>query len=68
MIYSSYLEDELGLPVLNDESVENLGQTFLELDVDDGTDDGDDLTAGQLGGRGRRSSILTVLLKQLYED
>ena len=42
-MYEGYLQDELGLPVLDDECVEDLGQSLLELDVHDGTNNGDNL-------------------------
>ena len=42
-----HLQDELGLPVLHAQRVQDLRQTVLELDVDDGSDNGYDLTLGQ---------------------
>ena len=38
-----HLEDQLGLPLLDDEGVEDLGEALLELDVHDGADDRHDL-------------------------
>jgi hypothetical protein len=42
-----HLQDELGLPVLYAQRVQDLGQTILELNVDNGTDNGDDLALRQ---------------------
>ena len=54
------LQDQLGLAVLDNEGVEDFGQALVELDVNDSTDDGDDLALGK-GGGGRGSGILSVL-------
>merc|ERR1739844_611711 len=41
------LQDELGCPVLDLESVEDLREAIFELDVNNGSDDGDNLPLGQ---------------------
>jgi hypothetical protein len=48
-----HLQDELGLPVLHAQRVQDLREAVLELDVDDGSDDGDHLALRQALGRGR---------------
>ena len=55
-----HLQDQLGLAVLDNEGVEDFGQALVKLDVNDSTDDGDDLALGK-GGGGRGSGILSVL-------
>merc|ERR1712141_970685 len=50
------LQDELGCPVLDLESVEDLREAIFELDVNNGSDDGDNLPLGQSGSsRGGRA-------------
>merc|ERR1719423_488704 len=41
------LQDELGLTVLDLEGIENLWESFIELDVNDGTNDGDNFSLGK---------------------
>ena len=57
-MYEGYLQDELGLPVLDDESVEDLGQSLLELDVHDGTNNGDNL--------GEQSVVIAYTFRDIH--
>lgn len=47
-----HLQDEAGFPAGHVQGVQDLGESILELDVDDGTDDGQNLAlvGGGLGG------------------
>ena len=42
----THLEDQLGIVVLDHQGVEDGGQSLVELDVNNGTDDRDDLAGG----------------------
>jgi hypothetical protein len=51
------LEDKTILTAIDFESVQNWGSLFVELDIDDGSDDGDNATTGgDLRGRADRSN------------
>jgi len=51
------------LAVLDNEGVQDFGQTLVKLDVNDSTDDGDHLALGA-GGGGRGSNILDCLFSE----
>jgi hypothetical protein len=44
------LKDQSGCTLAHIQSVENFGETIIELNVDDGTDDGDNTAFINLGG------------------
>merc|ERR1719318_2111541 len=47
------LQDELGGPVLDNKSVEDLRKSIFKLDVNDGTNDRDNLSLGEGSSGGR---------------
>ena len=53
-----HLKDELGLPTDDGEGIENLWEAFIELDVHDGTNDGDNLSLVSLNSGGHRELAL----------
>ena len=52
------LKDELGLPADDSEGIEDLWEAFIELDVHDGTNDGDNLALVSLNSGGHRELAL----------
>merc|ERR1719449_195556 len=51
------LQDELGGPVLDLEGVEDLGKSIIELNIDNGTNDRDNLSLGEGSGRGAHREV-----------
>ena len=53
-----HLKDELGLPADDGEGIEDLWEAIIELDVHDGTNDGDNLALVSLNSGGHRELAL----------
>merc|ERR1711910_247385 len=62
------LKDELGLPADDGEGIEDLWEAFIELDVHDGTNDGDNLSLVSLNSGGHRELALVGDSRQSLGD
>merc|ERR1740123_2985867 len=62
------LQDELGLPADDGEGVEDLREPIVELDVHDGTNDGDNLALVPVNSRSHRELALVCDCRQSLGD